>query len=143
MPRRDRGIKPSSQPPPINKALKEQGINRPVSLSFRYVNPGGDYCLSLCVTRRCAGSFKCLKMLTTMDWSDVLSTGGKGGKKTGLGCTPYSDNDLRGVQRPVLVSPELRIIGLRASQKMRIFGVYIEHVFYVLWFDPDHEIVRG
>jgi hypothetical protein len=82
-------------------------------------------------------------MLTIMNWSDVLGTGGKGGKKTGLGCTPYADNDLRGVKRPILVSPELTIIGLRASQKMRVFGVYVEQVFYVLWFDPNHEIVPG
>lgn len=139
--RKGRGIKPSSQPRPANEVLKEQGINRPVSVSFKHVQPGDKFCLSLCEREEVQSACKCLQLMTTMNWSDVLKTGGKGPNKTGLAYTPYQDNALRRVQRPLSVSPELTISGVRASQKMRIFGVYINHIFYVLWFDPNHEIV--
>jgi len=132
-------IKPSQrlEQPPIPATTGP----RLVSVSFRYVEVGGRYCLSRC-DREGVRIFKsCLKKLTSQNWFDVQQTGGKGGTKVGLGYTLYSDSSLHRVVRPTGLSRELRIAGIRASGKARIFGVRENDVYHILWFDPDHEIV--
>lgn len=76
-----------------------------------------------------------------MTWQQVLQSGGKGERKAGLGFTEYDDTSLRKVTRPTRLSPEIKIAGIRVDQKMRLFGAYHDHVFYVLWFDPEHAII--
>jgi hypothetical protein len=78
-----------------------------------------------------------------MAWSDVLQTGGKSGKKAGLGFTNYDDSALQTVTRPPNLAQEIKISGVRAGRGPRLFGAYIRHVYYVLWFDPHHKIVKG
>jgi hypothetical protein len=78
-------------------------------------------------------------MLTTMTWQQVISSGGRPGNKVGLGYTPYEDHKVK-PGRPGCVPTGSPIVGVRASRKMRLFGFYFEHVFYVLWFDRKHEI---
>jgi hypothetical protein len=81
--------------------------------------------------------------MTTTTWVDVMRSGGKPGKKTGLGFTPYRDSQLNHVRRPEALSPDVQISGVRAGQKPRVFGAYKDHVYYVLWFDRNHKIVPG
>lgn len=76
-----------------------------------------------------------------MTWQQVLETAGKGENKAGLAYTPYEDDALKGVSRPMRLSPEIKIAGVRASSELRVFGAYHDHVFYILWFDRRHEIV--
>jgi hypothetical protein len=133
-------IKPSKslqavQPKPVAK------VHTPVSISFRYFQPGAKYCLSLCDRDTVRIITDCLRLLTTMTWQEVLQTGGKGKNKAGLGFTPYPDNTLRGISRPLNLSADIPISGVRASNCGRVFGAYYEHVYYVLWFDPQHDIV--
>jgi hypothetical protein len=116
-------------------------IHTPIALSFRYVSAGDDYCLSFCTNDEVRAAVNCLRMLTTSSWQQVLQSGGKRGNKAGLAYTPYSDDALKGVTHPAWLSSDIRIAGVRATQKMRVFGAYIEHVFYVLWFDREHSIV--
>lgn len=82
-----------------------------------------------------------LRILTTLTWQQVLQSGGKGPNKAGLAYTVYSDDALKGAKRPARLSPDVQIAALRAGQKARVFGAYFEHVFYALWFDPNHKIV--
>jgi hypothetical protein len=117
-------------------------IHTPVSVLFRYVQAGDDYCLSHCEQDDVKATAECLRKLTTMTWQEVLSSGGRSGGKVGLGHTDYEDSVLRGVKRPDQLSEDITLSGIRATQKMRIFGAYHKHVYYVLWFDPNHEIVR-
>ena len=86
--------------------VPQKTIAEPVSVSFRYVNEGHKFCLSKCSQDEVRGYKKCLRMLTTERWQDVLKSGG--GKKTGLGHTNYRDSDLRGVH----LLPLKEIIGL-------------------------------
>ncbi len=81
-------------------------------------------------------------MLSQMTWEQLRSQGGRPGNKVGLAYTVYDDHFLN-VSRPAQVSPDLKIAGVRASSKMRIFGVSIEQVFHVIWFDRNHEVVSG
>ncbi len=115
-----------------------KSIRTPVSLSFRHADVGGTFCLSKCETKDVKEVVDCLRQLTTLDWWQVLQQGGKPGQKVGLGYTAYDDGDLKGAKRPPQISPDVQIAGVRASQRCRVFGAYVD---YVLWFDRDHEIV--
>lgn len=71
-----------------------------------------------------------------MKWYDVISTGGKPyGEKVGLGYTPYPHLKFEEV------SQDVRISGLRASQKMRFFGYHLGSIYYIVRFDPKHQLV--
>lgn len=136
---RGKGITPSDLrgPPPVPEVRPA----KPVSVSFWYIDVGRKFCLSLCTRDEVKGYASCLQKLTKRTWAQVLETGGKQGKKTGLAYTPYSDSVLRKVTRPPDLSEELQISAVRASDKARLFGAYDDGVYYVLWFDRNHEIV--
>ena len=125
--------------PPKLDAAKQ--VRKPVSLSFKHTEPGEIYCLSHCDADEVREAIGCLRQLCTLEWIQVLQTAGKGDKKAGLGYTRYDDDALRNVGRPGWLSEDVKISGIRASRKMRIFGVYIDHIFYVLWFDRNHDII--
>ena len=140
--RKNRRIAPSQKQPEDSRSQPpSKRISTPVTLSYQYVEPGGQFCLSHCEMNDVKETADCLRQLTTKSWQEVLSTGGKGGRKQGLGFTPYQDSALRHVQRPARLDPTIRIAAVRATQKMRIFGAYLDHVFYLIWFDPGHKIV--
>lgn len=116
-------------------------MHTPVALSFRRAVPGGAFCLSHCGKDDVREVVDCLRQVTTMTWQQVLQTAGKGENKAGLAFTPYRDEDLKKVSRPLWLDGDVKIAGLRASQSIRVFGAYLDHTFYVLWFDPNHDIV--
>ncbi len=134
---RPSGSKPEPPRPAVNR------IHTPVSISFARVAIRDQFCLSHCNPAGVREVVDCLRQLTTLSWQQVLQTGGKGKNKAGLGYTPYPDTVLTRVSRPTWLSDDIRIAGLRASREIRIFGFYIDHTFYVLWFDRNHEIVPG
>jgi hypothetical protein len=111
-------------------------IKTPVSLSYMYVTPGHDFCLSDCERSEIKDVMDCLRQLTTMTWLEVRNSA-----NGGLNFTEYADGSLHKVTRPSKISKELPISGIRASDKFRVFGVYQGHIYYVLWFDRNHEIV--
>jgi hypothetical protein len=123
------------------QAPEPKQIHLPVTVSYKYCDPGGKFCLSECDREDIKRFKELLKKITTTGWSTVLASGGKGKNKTGMAYTPYSDDDLKGVNRPAALDPGVRIFGVRASQKSRLFAAYLGHVIYVLWYDPDHKIV--
>lgn len=122
------------------KNVPGKPIHTPVRLSFEYIQAGKDFCLSNSEKGEVKEVMDCLRQLTSLSWYNVLCTGGKGGKKDGLGHTPYKDHELR-IKRPATLSLDIQISAVRASKKYRVFGCYLEHVYYLLWFDRNHEIV--
>jgi len=86
------------------------------------------------------GVIDCLRQITTMTWMEVLQTAGRPGNKDGLAYTPYDDGDLHHVTRPQGLSRDIRISGIRAAEKGRVFGAYKDHIYYLLWFDRGHQI---
>lgn len=71
-----------------------------------------------------------------MTWLEVQRTGGKPyGGKVGLGYTPYPDLKFEGVSEDITIS------GLRASDRFRIYGYHLAEIYYIVGFDPSHEIV--
>jgi len=116
-------------------------LHIPIKISFDHYESGSSFCLSKCNRNEVKEYMGCLRKLTSMTWQQVWGQGG--GEKTGLGFTNYEDHSITGARRPANISPELRISAIRASSKLRLFGVKIENVFHVLWFDREHTIVPG
>ena len=114
-------------------------LDTPVTLSFQHRHDGNDFCLHFCNQAEVKQIVDAFWKLTTLSWRQVLQQGG--GNKTGLACTLYEDEALRKVTRPAWLSDDVKIAAGRASRKIRIFGAYVDHVFYVIWFDRNHEIV--
>ena len=139
--RKKKRIRPQETATPAVTSLPPPDFQSPIRLSFRHVTAGRNYCLSLCTQGEVRDAVDCLRMLTTMPWIEVLKSGGKGKNKAGLGYTPYPDSCLRKVTRPKGLSDEVKIAGVRMQQKGRIFGYYMKHVFHLLWFDRNHDIV--
>ena len=139
--RRNKRIRPTK--PQAEKPVIHRPISEPVGVSFRYVTPGDRFCLSQCTRDQVRGYKECLRRLTTLPWSEVLRSGTKGKGKRGLNFTPYPDTALRKVTRPITLSKELQISGVRAGSGVRMFGAYENGVYYLLWFDRNHDIVKG
>ena len=139
--RRDKRIHTSMQLPADSREQLPKKLDTPVSISYRYVQPGHKFCLCHCQKAEIRDVADCLHQLTTLAWEQVWRSGGRRGNKQGLGYTPYDDSDLHHVNRPADFSPDIQIAGIRASRKMRVFGGHKDHVFFVLWFDRNHKIV--
>lgn len=124
-------------PSPLESPNPQQKpIHRPVSISFQFHSEGDRYCLSNCGKEEIRAYLKSMRLLTTMSWMDVIDTGGKPyGGKTSLGYTKYDDLKFEEVSQDVEIS------GLRAGQRMRFFGYHIGTIYYIVRFDPKHQIV--
>jgi len=58
-----------------------------------------------------------------------------------LAYTLYPDHLLT-VERPTNISLDLRMAAFRAGSGERVYGVSIDSVFHVIWFDLNHEICK-
>ena len=76
------------------------------------------------------------RLLTTMTWNQVRESGTSSGYKTGLGHTRYPMMDKL---LPTQVRSTAKMVGIRASEKFRIYGFHFKQVFYVLIFDQHHQ----
>lgn len=127
---------------PIVKPAKEPEAR--VTLSFKHVAPGDKQCLSHCQKNDVRAAMECFRKVTELTWTQLYATGGKDPhKKTGLHCTPYDYDTLKGVTRPQQVSPDLGLYGVRAGSAFRIYGVRKDTEFHILWFDPVHGMCDG
>lgn len=135
-------IKPTE---PLDRAPSPTStIHTLVSVSFRYVKPGEDFCLSHCNKDEIRAYKRCLYNLTSRTWQQIISSGGSSGNnagKAGLRYTLYADSALKKVRRPPQLSPELGISSVSASDVARLYGAYERGVYHILWFDPRHRII--
>ena len=134
--------KQNAKPLPNRVQQAASSIHQPTKISFALYEAGGNQCMSHCERHKVKLFLACLQRLSLMTWQQVLSQGGKGERKVGLAPTRYEDNSLK-IDRPANISPDLPFIGIRAGSAERIFGVNIDNVFYVIWFDPNHDIVKA
>ena len=129
--------------PKLPNRPEPKRIHTPVTISYRYAEPGGAFCLSFCERPDVRAATNCLKQLTTLTWQQALETGGRLGNKSGLGLTHYDDDVLNKVSRPPWLAEGVKLSAVRPSRSFRIFGVHIDHVFYVIWFDPNYDIISA
>lgn len=84
-----------------------------------------------------------IENLKQMTWGQIYQSGGKIGKKTGMGYTPHGRNvKLPDSTRRILksISPDINFFELRISQKARVHGFQVKSAFFLVWLDRNHEI---
>jgi hypothetical protein len=81
-----------------------------------------------------------INKLTQQTWDRIFQTGGKLGRKGGLGMTPLPKDKYPA--RPVLekISPDLGFFELRVTQKARVHGFRSANAFFLVVLDKDHSI---
>jgi hypothetical protein len=132
--------KPQPSKPQATSGAPHKLIHAPVTLSFQYIRVEQRYCLSECEKAELRGVVDCLRLASGKTLMQLLAQGGKPGHKSGLAFTRYPDHQITKVSRPQQISPDVRFSSVRAGDGFRIYGFLIEHVFYVMWFDRNHEI---
>lgn len=134
--------KPGRKPEFDSRQTPPKPIHTKVVVSFELYEHGGPYCLCHCDPDQTRTYLSCFRQLTSRTWQQLREGGTKDPTaKTGLNPTRYTVTDLKGVECPAQLSRDVTLLGVRASARMRLFGATVEGVFYVLWFDRDHEIV--
>jgi hypothetical protein len=135
---------------PGGKSSLEPGLERTpkpipskITISFERYECGGHYCLSRWNPEQIQSFLDCLRKLSQRTWDQLLTTSSKNpALKTGLNPTLYEASDLSGVSWPAWLDRNAKVLGVRASDRRRIFGVRIENAFYVHWFDEGHQICK-
>ena len=127
--------------PPI-RGLRPPDKQGPATVSFRHAAIGGEYCLSACNADQLRSVANTLRVMTTLSWQEIYRSARKGVGKSGLAWTPYHDRAIRR-PRPDTIPAEVKLAGIRVSEKFRILGYRLEDTFYVIWFDPSHKLVDG
>ena len=138
--------RPGHQPAPEDSRTRPpSSVHEKVRVSFEYYEVGGKYCLSSLTREQAFSYLNAFKKLTERTWQQLLEGSSKTkGEKSGLNCTQY--------EKSALVNPDIwprlslditRLLGVRADERRRLSGVRVGHVFYVLWFDESHAIIRG
>jgi hypothetical protein len=142
-----------NRPRPGQKPVTEDARTHPPSpqhtkvvVSFEYYEVREHYCLCHLNKDQIKLFLDCLHKLTQRTWQQLLAGSSRNpANKTGLNSTFYHRTDLSnpGIW-PKRLGPDIeQLLGIRASERSRVFGVRVSGVFYVLWFDEAHSIVRG
>ena len=79
--------------------------------------------------------FPKLREFETMTWSDILLKG----KKQNHSIAVDSLNKVAQERLEALQIEAEDVYSLRLGGKLRLYGLLIENVYHILWFDDDHE----
>jgi hypothetical protein len=135
------------QKEPVEDARKHppKPAHTKITLSFEHYAAGERFCLSQYEGEKIQSFLDCLRKLTERTWQQLVEGSSKdSAMKTGLNSTPYERSDLRNPDIwPGWLDQDKTLLGVRATQKRRVFGVRIDNVFHVIWFDAEHGIVEG
>jgi hypothetical protein len=133
--------KPSWNIPQSGQSLQPKlDLQSEIKLSFKYIEPGSHYCLSLCNEEQIKIFKQCLKKLSQYSIEQLRGTMSKDPRmRKGL-AWELIDNARTRQLRPNNLDASLTIGCVRANDRMRLFLCPRGDTYYVLWFDKDHEI---
>ena len=81
------------------------------------------------------------KRITQSTWPDILSSGGKAGRKKGFGHTVHKNrSNLPKSSLLDKISEDIAFFELRVSKKSRVHGFRCASAFFLCWLDRNHEI---
>lgn len=77
--------------------------------------------------------YSTLKTASSTPWSNVRSISG----------LRYKAVDTARCKRvlPLNLSEDISLSEFRISRKARVFGVRVKHIFYIIWFDRNHQVL--
>jgi hypothetical protein len=115
-----------------------------VAISFEFYEHGNAYCLSSCDRANIARFLDCFRKVNERTWPQLIAASHKGKGKAGLNSTTYDREALNNPHIwPDWVGSNESLIGFRASEVARLYGIRRGNKFHVVWFDPRHEIING
>lgn len=108
--------------------------------SFRFGSRDENkYCLHEGTKQETELLFKAFAKYERYTWNQVRSSGGQGQDSGGIGFKPVSSSALPGL--PSEVPSDVRIHEMRVNKKMRILGYRVGAVFYLVWYDREHDLL--
>lgn len=128
----------------VGKQLPDLGVanesvlqRRPV-WRFADLDSDGPWSLSSCSQSDLPDIFAKLKTFEAMKLGEIFAPGSEHGKTYPVETLPkHAQDRLTELDR----DDETELVRLRFSGRKRFYGVLREHVFHVLWWDPDHQVV--
>lgn len=104
---------------------------------FADLDDSGEWCLSSIERDHLRGLLAKLKSFESMTVGEVFAPGAEHGKRYDIAKLPD-----RATRRLVEIGrdDETELVRLRCGARPRLYGILREHVFYVLWWDPEHEV---
>jgi len=141
IPKKPRKKSQGNIPQPVHSEKKTGSTDREIArVSFLYWQNSHE-CISHWQASESKDLFLAFFRLCSQDWDSIKKSGGKAGRKTGLGCTLIKNPDKRkdGVW-PRNLEADADIYEMRVCQKKRIFGARYGSTFYLIWLDKDHAL---
>lgn len=114
-----------------------------VHLNMRYYNHDFQ-CLSSWTASNLKSFSDFNHKLRQMSWDQINLSGGKLGKKTGLGCTKITFKQLPENARKSIskmgLNEDLSLLELRVAERPRVFGFRRENSFFLILLDQEHSV---
>lgn len=129
-----------------NKKKAQKSIPQPqfpegknLKFSFEYYDTKNSrYCLSNFTKKQILRTMTCLKDICTKTYND-LRTGTKTYRFHSVDWTKTTENKFPYTKINQLEAFQFGLVGVN-QQKARVFGAYNGNIFYIVWFDLEHNI---
>jgi hypothetical protein len=144
--RRDKKIQAAQQVPQTGSGVSPEPKfhDAEIQLSYKFYDPGGEYCLSQCDEHQVITYKQCLKKLSSYTFGQLLGTSTKTkGEKTGLHWEVFPNGVKSAPPLPAGLDPGCKLACVRASERMRIFVTHFGRALYILWYDKDHKLCQS
>lgn len=110
-------------------------------IGLKYFNPAHQ-CFSQWTPSELKQFSEFNRKVSALPWKEILATGGKNGRKHGLGCTHLTASDISGLPHTTdlkKLSPDLQFMEMRVTGKARAIGFRLKAVFFLVWLDRGHD----
>lgn len=136
------------QPPPDERrsklylaALGREGHSEAAAfVALRYYQPGIQ-CFSEWTPDELRAFSDFNRKVSAQTWQQIITSGGKGEKKAGLGYTPHDGRGLPNTDVLRGLSQDLSWIELRVTLKARVHGFRASNIFFLVFLDRNHELL--
>ena len=122
------------------RSTNSSQLERPY-VTLRYFDTSFE-CFSCWEKDELASFGEFLRKLSQMTWVQIQASGGKGGAKTGLGCTIHKDINCLPDHVIKGLSEDLNYMEMRVTQKARVHGFRMRDAFFLLCLDREHKIYK-
>lgn len=137
IPRADEPVKVAEKRPgSLDIDTNEISKRRPV-WRFADIDLAGDWNPATITPAALTTLIDKLRSFESMTIGEIFSPGGEHGKRYDPGkMPPAARSRLTEINR----DDETEIVRLRCGNKPRLYGFLREHVFHILWWDPEHQV---
>jgi hypothetical protein len=120
---------------------EENGSHHTAYVALKYYDPNAQ-CLSCWTKSELEALSGFIQKVSQMTWSQIHKSGGRRGRKVGLGYTLHKDNSMLPAKAKTLntVSEDTNYFELRVTKRARVHGFRANSTFFLVLLDKDHEL---